>query len=73
MQNVDKKDLEVNIEYFFSGEKAVKEIQKTVKEADLELMMLDLDSLDSVREFAAKLHNTVDKVHNCQMKYISRV
>jgi hypothetical protein len=36
-------------------------------------MMLDLDSLDSVREFAAKLHNTVDKVHNCQMKYISGV
>ena len=25
-------------------------------------MLLDLDSLDSVRDFASKLHSTVDKV-----------
>ncbi len=40
----------------------MREIQRTVKEADLELMILDLSSLASVREFAAKLHATVDKV-----------
>jgi hypothetical protein len=42
----------------------VKEIQRTVKEADVQLLLLDLNSLDSVRKFAANLHSTVDKVCN---------
>ncbi len=42
----------------------MREIQRTVKDADLELMMLDLGSLASVREFAAKLHATVEKVQH---------
>jgi hypothetical protein len=46
------------------GEKSVKEIQRTVKEADVQLLLLDLNSLDSVRKFAANLHSTVDKVCN---------
>ncbi len=42
----------------------MKEIQRTVKEADVQLLLLDLNSLDSVRKFAANLHSTVDKVCN---------
>jgi hypothetical protein len=33
-----------------------------VNGADVELMILDLNSLDSVRSFASKLHSAVDKV-----------
>jgi hypothetical protein len=33
-----------------------------VKEPDVQLLLLDLNSLDSVRKFAANLHSTVDKV-----------
>jgi hypothetical protein len=47
---------------FIVGEKAVADIKRTVAGADVELMLLDLGRLDSVREFAAKLHSTVDKV-----------
>jgi hypothetical protein len=46
------------------GEKSVKEIQRTVTEANVQLLLLDLNSLDSVRKFAANLHSTVDKVWN---------
>jgi hypothetical protein len=58
------------VKYYSPGQKAVKEIQSTVKGADLELMILDLDSLDSVREFAAKLHNTVNKVNKASATII---
>jgi hypothetical protein len=40
----------------------VKVIKQTVKEADVQLLLLDLNSLDSVRQFAANLRSTVDKV-----------
>jgi hypothetical protein len=42
----------------------VKEIQRTAKEANVQLLLLDLNSLDSVRKFADNLHSTVDKVCN---------
>jgi hypothetical protein len=35
-----------------------------VKGADVQLLLLDLNSLDSVRQFAANLHPIVDKVCN---------
>jgi hypothetical protein len=48
--------------YYFQGQRVVRDIQRTVKGAQVELMLLNLDSLESVRDFAAKLHATVDKV-----------
>ena len=54
------------LNFFFPGQNVVREIQRTVAGADLELMLLNLDSLDNVREFATKLHSTVDKVHIAQ-------
>jgi hypothetical protein len=40
-----------------------------VVEADLELMILELGSLESVREFAYKLHSRVDKVPIVAISY----
>jgi len=48
----------------FVGQKSVEEIERTVKGADVQLMLLDLSSLNSVRDFAANLLSTVDKAWN---------
>ena len=45
------------------GQKVIGDIQRTVPRANVELMLLDLNSLDSVRDFASKLHSIVDKVN----------
>jgi hypothetical protein len=58
--------------YCVLGQRVVRDIQRTVKGAEVELMLLNLDSLESVKDVAAKLHATVDKVlsrHNKVVAY----